>query len=240
MHKRYACLCFTLAGLGSVLLLAAPQAWKEKRIADWTPENARQVLTDSPWAKSVTPSPDGKGSLGQQKVGMNPGGIGIGGVGIGLPGMGRRGGRGGSGRGQNGQNTDSGAMPALTLRWVSALPVSAAEVILRELNAPAVDDAHYAIAVYGIPSSMTKGDPAGMGAELKKHATIQRDGKKELKPSSVDVLIHEEGPVIVYFFARSDEISRKDHVKFDAEIGRLKVSQDFLPDEMIYQGKLEL
>ena len=103
---------------------AGAQVWKDKLIAEWTVEEARQVLTESPWAKTVTPTPDGSGKLGQSRAGVAQPGIGIGGIGIGLPGMGRHG-MGGAGRGSNdGGSPDSGQMPALTLRWVSALPMS--------------------------------------------------------------------------------------------------------------------
>ncbi len=239
MLKSHTCACIVLAAAGIAASATAEQGWKDKPIAKWSVENARQVLTESPWTKIVTPTADGLG--GRQKVSMNPGGIGIGGVGIGVPGMGRRGGRGGQGRGSNdGANADSGQIPKLTLRWASAMPVSAAQVIVHELNAPPVDEEHYAIAVYGAPSRIVTGDPDSFGAELKKHAAIKRDGKKDIKPSSVEVLMLEEGPVFLYLFPRSNEIARKDQLKFDAEIGRLKFVQDFIPDEMVYQGKLEL
>jgi hypothetical protein len=109
------------------------------------------------------------------------------------------------------------------------------------LNAPAVDEDHYAIAVYGLPGGFLHGDPDSLGAGLKNHAAIKRDKKKDMTPSSVEVLLRDDGPVVVYFFPRSNEIARKDkQVEFDAEIGRLKFAQSFVPDEMVYQGKLEL
>jgi hypothetical protein len=237
MPRRYTCAWIVLVAAGGAAMTAGAQVWKDKLIAEWSVEEARQVLTDSPWVKTVTPAPDGSGRLGQPRVGMGPGGIGIGGVGMGLPGMGRR----GMGRGSNdGATPDSGQMPALTLRWVSALPLSSAQLIAHELNAPSVDEDHYAIAVYGLPSGMIKGDPNNLGAELKNRATIKREGKKDMKPSSVEVLMRDDGPVILYLFPRSNEISRKDKLEFDAEVGRLKFTQDFFPDEMVYQGKLEL
>ena len=42
------------------------------------------------------------------------------------------------------------------LRWESALPIREAELKARETNAPAVDEDHYAIAVYGIPEHLAK------------------------------------------------------------------------------------
>jgi hypothetical protein len=55
------------------------------------------------------------------------------------------------------------------------------------------------------------------------------------------VLQREDGPVIVYFFPRSAEITKQDRrVEFDAKVGRLDISQAFWVDEMVYQGKVEL
>jgi hypothetical protein len=86
-----------------------------------------------------------------------------------------------------------------------------------------------------------RGDPNSLGAELKARAALKREGKKDMMPSSVEVVPRDEGPVIVYYFARANEITRKDkEVEFHAEIGRLKFSKSFIPDEMVYQGKLEL
>jgi hypothetical protein len=218
---------------------AGAQVWKDKAIAQWTPEEARQVLTDSPWAKTVTPTLDQ--SIAPPRTTAGPGGVDIGGVGIGLPGMGRRGINGRTARGPQDARSDPAEMPKLKLRWASALPVSSAEFIAHELNAPAVDENDYAIAVYGLPGRMLTGDPESIGAELKKHAAIKREGKKDLKPSGVEVEMRDDGPVIVYLFPRGNEISRNDpQVEFDAEIGRLKIAQAFVPGEMVYRGKLEM
>ncbi len=185
------------------------------------------------------------------------GGIGIGGIGIGLPGgggMGRRGGMGGPGMGgggyppggqprgtNDGSGTHSTEPPTLKLRWESALPVREAELKTHDNSAPTLDENHYAIAVYGVPRRMVDADSENLAARLKKQAAIKRDGKKDLKPSRVEVLQREEGPVIVYLFPRSTEITRQDkRIEFDAEIGRLKFTQAFYVDEMTYQGKIEL
>ena len=168
---------------------------------------------------------------------MGPDGIGLGGFNLGRPG-----GMNGAGRSpDDAAGQDSGPLPTLTLRWISALPISSAQMIARELNAPAADEDHYAIAVYGLPGGMVRGDPINLGAELKGRAALKREGKKDMTPSSVEVVPRDEGPVIVYFFPRSGEIARKDkQVEFHAEIGRLKFSQSFVLDEMVYRGKLEL
>ncbi len=58
------------------------------------------------------------------------------------------------------------------------------------------------------------------------------------------VLDRESGPVFVFLFNRSakkPEITDKDkRVEFDAQIGRLKFSDSFFLEDMVYQGKLEI
>ena len=247
-----------LLTISMALLAAADLSWKDKQVVEWSDDGARQVLTDSPWAKTVKPTIDRSSRDNNQRRpggGMGRGGgVGIGGVGIGLPGMGggRRGGMGGSGGGgypsggrrggtNDGSGTDYNEPPDLKLRWESAFPVRAAELKARDTSAPTLDADHYAIAVYGVPSRMSGGDSQNLANQLKKQAAIKRDGKKNLKPSSVEVLPREDGPVIVYLFPRSQEITRQDkRIEFDAQIGRLQLAQFFYVDDMNYQGKLEL
>jgi len=240
MPQRHTCAWIVLIAGAAVALQA--QVWKDKRIDEWSPDEARQVLTDSPWAKTVTPVPNDSGKLAHTHAGLGPDSVGLGGVNLGLPGMGRRGGMNGAGRvPSDAASQDSGPLPTLTLRWISALPISSAQLISRELNAPAADEDHYAIAVYGLPSGIIRGDPGALAAGLKNHAAIKREGKKDIAPSSVEVILRDDGPLVVYSFARTTEITRKDaKIEFDAEIGRLKFTANFVPDDMLYRGTLEL
>jgi hypothetical protein len=131
--------------------------------------------------------------------------------------------------------------PKLTLRWESALPVRAAELRGRDVDAPTVDENHYAIAVLGVPRNMIKSETRAMENDLKKQAVLKRDGKKDFKPSDVQILQRDDGPVIVFFFSRSTEITASDRrVEFDAEIGRLKFGETFYIEDMVYDGKLAL
>ena len=140
-----------------------------------------------------------------------------------------------------GGDADATEPPSLRLRWDSALPVRSAELIVHDDNAPILDESSYAITVYGVPSRMADAGSRTLVDELKKEAAIKREGKKDLKPSSVKVLQKEAGPVIVFLFPRSTEITRGDkRIEFDAQIGRLEIAQSFYVDEMTYQGKLEL
>jgi hypothetical protein len=254
LHKWQLC----LLPVSMALLTAGDQPWKKKQIAEWNEDDAKQILTDSPWVKSVTPTIDRSANGGQRRPGGmdRGGGVGLGGIGIGLPGMGggsRRGGMGGPGmgggypgggqtRGPDDQSgTGYGQPPTLTLRWESALPVREAELKAHETNAPAFDESHYAIALYGLPARMLNSDSRSLADELKKQASIKRDGKKDMKPSSVEVLQREDGPVIVYLFPRSREFTKEDkRLNFSAHVGRLQFSQSFYLEEMVYQAKLEL
>jgi hypothetical protein len=248
---------------GAVSLLAEDKAsqadaWK-KPVPQWTVDDAHQIMTDSPWVKTTTPTMEGRANDSQRRGsngggGRRSGGIGIGGVGIGIPGiggMGRPGGGypgGGSTRGNpgggypdDGRRTDPATPPMLTLRWESALPVRAAELRGRDVDAPTVDENHYAIAVIGVPRNMLKADTRAMESDLKKQAVLKRDGKKDVKPSSVEILQRDDGPVIVFFFSKSTEISTSDRrVEFDAQIGRLKFGESFYTEDMVYDGKLAL
>ena len=251
-------LAAAMASVTAVALLAEDQAdkpWKNKPVPEWTADDAHLVMTDSPWVKTTTPSMDrpaqqrrsGGGGGGGRGGGI---GIGGGGIGIGLPGgMGRRGGYPGGnsgsgypgGSGNDGGRTESATPPTLTLRWESALPIREAELKSRDVDAPTVDEDHYAIAVLGVPRNMLDSNTRGMEGDLKKQAVIKRDGKKDFKPSSVEILQRDDGPIILYLFPRSTEISTSDRrVEFDAQIGRLKFAEPFFTEDMEYNGKLTL
>lgn len=95
--------------------------------------------------------------------------------------------------------------------------------------------------MYGVPGGYFKGDPKSLGEPLKKLASLKREGKREMKPLSVEVFQGEDGLVIIYLFPLAGEISTSDRrVEFEAQIGRLTFAQVFNLEEMRFQGKLEL
>jgi hypothetical protein len=224
-------------------------AWRSKQIPEWSEEDATQVLFDSPWAKTFTPiltaaqdSGRRQGGIGRDLEGVGKD-VGKEAVGLALPGIAARRAAGSpskDGESPAGQSTGSSSSepPKLTLRWESAMPVRTAELKVHDNNAPDVDESHYAIAVYGIPGRMIEGDLQKLGEQLRNEAFLKRDGKKDLKPSSVRVFDMAAGRVVLYSFPMSDEITRADHrVEFTAKIGRLDLDQSFLPDDMVWQGK---
>jgi hypothetical protein len=219
------------------LLMAGEQPWKDKRVAQWSEDDAKLVLSNSPWAKTVTATLD-KPSGGARS---SRGGINVGGIPVGRGGS-RMGGRGGRMEEPAGpQESPDGPLPTLTVRWESALPVQEAQLRIHSVNAPAMDEAHYAIVVLGLPSRMLNGDPQETADRLKPQAELKCNGKKSIRSSEARILPRDDGPILVFLFPRSQEISPRDaQVEFEAHIGRLRLTQVFELNEMLYAGKLEL
>ena len=235
-----------------------PPAWSTKQTATWSQDDAQQVLTDSPWAKPIVPSvirgnPNNNG-YSQAPPMRRRGGFGF--PGQGYPGGGPGGGYPGNQYPQQNRpapaNDDTSSSrdqppPKLTLRWESALPIRAAELKVRDENAPTLEDQnHYALAVYGIPANMLNGDAKQLADEAKKKATLSRDNKKDMKPTSVQILRRDSGPVVLFLFLKpksnSKELITKDdrRVEFDGQVGKLAFTQSFYLEDMTFQGKTEL
>jgi hypothetical protein len=224
----------------AILLVAADAVWKDKPIASWTEDDARQILEYSPWAKTVTAGIARRQTEDERREGGNmgqPTGPGFDGVDDKrrtIPNIG------------NPFAIDKSAGPKvspirLLVRWESALPIRAAEFKAHEAQPPTLSDNGYSIAVYGVPVSYAKGDPTSLGKPLKESAALKREGKKDVLPTSVEVFQLDNSVVVVYQFPLSAEIGKKDSVvEFSALIGRLQVSQHFVVEEMQFQGKLEL
>jgi len=220
----------------SALLVAAEPPWT-KPVAQWTAEDAQEVLTASPWVKEVKTGVarrltedelrDG-GEMGQHH-------------GAGYDGVDPKKGSGPKSPVDIFTNDRSPRPVTLRVRWESALPVRAAELKVHEIEPPTMEGDGYLIAVYGVPGAGLKGDPKQLGAPLKNDAALKRAGKKDVKPTRVEVFQRADGLVVAYLFPLSAEITKADgRVEFAAHIGRIVVSQSFDVAEMKFLGKLEL
>ena len=225
-------------------LIAADPGWKAKPTASWTEDDAQQILSDSAWAKTVKAAVRNLQTEDQRREGGNmgqPSGIGFDGITDNRP------------RTQLPKSPldmvkpDGGSVQppeqfiTLRLRWESALPIRVAELKCRIVDPSSGEDDVYRIAVYGVPGGYFKGDSKTLGDPLKKLASLKREGKRDVKPLSVQVFQGEDGLVIVYLFPLSGEISPSDRrIQFEAQIGRLTVAQLFDLEQMRFQGKLEL
>jgi hypothetical protein len=230
-----------LAVASVVLLSGSIPSWEQKTIPQWDDQDAKQVLADSPWVKSVKLervrdlSKFERRDGGNMSAGIPPY------VGLFWLDLSALGGLFGPSNNEGlGMGLTSHLRPELgnvVVRWESALPVRAAEMKAGEVSAPVWQGDYYAIAVYDVPPPFRW----NLANELKGIAFLKRDKKKDLKPSRVLILPRDNGLVTaVYLFSRSAEIATNDsNVRFVAQIGRLFVSQFFFPEDMQFQGKAE-
>jgi hypothetical protein len=225
-------------------LLAADPVWKTKPADQWTEADAKQVLDNSPWARQTGAVVTRRltedqlreaGQMGQPRT--------VGNVGVDPKGSGPKiSPNVFSGPGGDDRSPRSRSQPiTLKLRWESALPIRLAELKSHEVEPPTLQGDGYSIAVYGVPGGDFKGDPTKLGEPLKSLAALKREGKKDVRPITAEVFLRENSVVVVYVFPLSAEISRKDRqIRFEAQIGRIVVAQDFDLSEMEFVGKLEL
>lgn len=230
------CLCAVLPAI------AADPFWITKPVSDWTEEDAKQLLNRSPWAKTISVPLTRIQTEDELRQGGKMGQP----TGVGYDGLDK--GKVAAPRptdlitGPGGRSTRSPSRPVtVTLRWETALPVRLAELKSANLDPPSSEGEGYRLAVYGVPGTAFNERPKKLGEPLKYDAHLKREGKKDVKPSLVEVFERQDGVVIVYSFPVSAEITRKDgQITFEAQIGRIVVSQAFDLEAMQFQGKLEL
>lgn len=203
----------------SFLLSAAVICGADKPIAQWTADDARQVLANSAWSKSTAVTllpPRSESQL-------------------------REGGRMGGGGKNAGLATDAIQTKTLIVRWESAAAIHAAEVLGGEYGVPDWDGDYYVIALYDVPG-ITPAIERSLRGALKQAAVLKRAGKKDVAPERVEVaVLGGKSARILYFFSRSAGITAGDRrIEFVSQIGRLYVAQSFDAAEMQFQGKLEL
>ncbi len=223
-------------------MIAAAPSWKNKPMSDWTDEDTRQILNDSPWTKSVEAIIGPLQTEDERREGGNmglPTGIGYDGFPDDRP------------RPELPRNPVEIMKPennvrrrsylTLQVRWETALPVRVAELKSHAAELPTAANNDYIVAVYGLPSANVKGSPEALGKPLKSQAMIRREGRKDVRPSRVEVYQDQNGLTVVYVFPASAEITLRDQrLEFDARIGRVGVIRSFDLGEMQFQGKLEL
>jgi hypothetical protein len=228
----------------AALLAAADGTWMGKQPAQWTEQEAQQILTSSPWAQQITAGIARRETEDQLREGGQMGQPrGVGNEGVDPKGSGPtvsldvlR------GRGGDDRSLRSMARPiTLKLCWESALPVRLAEFKAHVIEPPTLEGDGYKIAVYGVPGVWFKEDPKQLGDPLKKMAALRREGKKDARPIRVEVFQRQDGLAIVYLFPLSVEISNRDEqVRFEAQIGRISIAHTYNLKEMEFLGRLEL
>jgi hypothetical protein len=220
----------------AALLTAAGLPWTDKPVEQWNEQDAKQILSGSPWVKKITPAQlPNVSEAARRQSGYMGGGQG---AGVGLTALSPSV---VTGVGSSGTSRKRRRGPGpVEVRWESARPVRIAEQAAREEDPPAWQGDMYAIAIYDVPGLDV--DQKGLAAELKHAALLKAGRKKELHAAEVQLLPQEgDFTTILYLFPRSVEITIDDaHVEFWAKFGRLTITQNFDLREMQLQGKLEL
>jgi hypothetical protein len=208
--------------------------WNDTPISQWSEEEAKQLLADSPWVKKVQPdivrhlSPFERRDSGDWNAGI-PTGFGLATAGL---------------------SADWREVEALehahalaglgtvVVRWESAFPVRSAALKVGETIVPGWVGDYYAIAVHGVRLPIRW----NIENQLKGVSYLKRDMRKDQKPFRVVVLPQADGlRTIVYLFPRSVEIGKKDRsLGFLAQIGRLFVYANFAPEDMQIGGEPQL
>ncbi|MEP6540433.1 MAG: hypothetical protein ABJF23_34230 [Bryobacteraceae bacterium] len=230
---------FYLIVIPMVLLADKAPEWTSKPAAQWTETEAQTILTDSPWAKQVSPTVERSSNRRQEA--RNPMGqiakIGIGGLG------GPRGSGGGRNRRQSQTQSERSSPEAtvLTVRWENALPVQEAHLKLADVEGPAIDEKMYSVAVLSVPHGWISGKAMEIEKHLKSQGELRCAGKKTIHSTRVRVFEQDHGMLIVFRFPKTSSITTDDaDVEFAAHIGAGKLVQSFSPKDMVFQGKLEL
>jgi hypothetical protein len=231
-------------GLTGVLVAAAAFAqdfWVKKQFNQWSDEEVKKFMKDSPWAKDVTLAtrPPGGGTLDMGAGGGGGGDEGGGDAGGG-GGGGGRGGRGGGGGGGSSAIT-------LVVSWRSALPVKQAVVRSKmgkpgDVPADAQDflskaDDQYIIVIEGMPQNFAR--QAMDAAKVKK--SVLKVGKREIPLADVKAGQNGRNVDFILFFSKADPIKvEENEVEVIAKLGIFDVKKKFKLKDMVVNGKLEL
>jgi hypothetical protein len=226
---------FATIPAGALLLMgtAYSPSWKDTPAQRWTEDDATQVLSDSPWAKNVHLDKVRNLSVFERRDGGDweagiPSGIGKRTLGLLADWRDIE---------QVEHDYAVSQLGNVTVRWESAPPVRSAAAKVGEPALPDWTARYYAIAVHDLRPPFRW----NLENQLKGVAYLKWE-KRSLKPARVLVVPRAEGlATLVYLFPRSVEVTKKDRtLDFVAQIGRLFVATQFIPDEMRLDGQLQL
>lgn len=233
---------FALAA-AAMLLLAAP-SWEKKDFAQWSKNDAMQLLNSSPWARQATVSKakldaDRKAALTTAHPMAQTGLASYGGESGGPDAYGGGGGFGSQTSGSTGR--------IIIVQWSSALPVRLAQLKAEAANGqPSPVDVQgatrpvnaYAVTVAGLPAPK---DKAAAEKQLANAAVLLRKGKAPIRSTGAEVIVGTGNSLVMFSFPKSNAISLDDkEVEFKTEIGPMEVSRKFELKDMRYRGNIEL
>jgi hypothetical protein len=234
-----------LAGLLVAGIALGEDFWIKKEYTQWTEEEVKKVMTNSPWAKDVTVSAPpgtigGAGQRGPQNSNTD--------VESGAGGGRGRGGRGARGGGDEGGGGPGEVLLTLNMSWRSALPLRKAIVKSRlggstEVPAEAQqmltkEQEEYVVVVSGVPARIARQlqDPTRLN-----RSTLKAGKKAPVTPKAIDFQTRTQTVDVFFIFPKADPITVEDkEVELDLKLGTMEAKRKFNLKDMVYNGKLEL
>lgn len=241
---------FMVCACCAPLVLSAADPWKAKKASEWTEKDANRILTNSPWAKTVSAEldfsrmqgmPGGPDGIGGPPPGGGPSGPGGPGMG-GPPPGGMAGGPGGM------------EQPKFVVRWESATPIREAAAKIEDPNGAKFAELakeYYVVSVTGTGMSSGMRDPqrrGGMQPDFRRMSGRTKDttsltvhGGEKIAPANVESIDTAGGRTLVFLFPRSRPINAdvKD-VLFETSMGPMSLKSRFVLKDMVYEGRLTL
>jgi hypothetical protein len=239
----------SLALLLTTSVFLAEDFWIKKEYMQWSDEEVKKLLSNSPWAKDVYVNAPMSAiyGRGQRTAATEASGTDAE-AGGGGGGGGRGRGRGGGGGAAGGGGGTAEQMVVLNISWRSALPMRKAVVRSRLGVGAAVppeaqqvidrNEDVYVIVVTGVPNPMA--GAVQNRADVEK--TTLRAGKKDpIAAREVSVQPHRQTVDLVYAFPKTATITADDkEVEVVVKLGQIEAKRKFSLKDMVYNGKLEL
>ncbi len=204
-------------------VLVAAEFWDEKPFSSWSDREITRMLTDSPWARTITaPLPPQIAPSGDA-----------------------------GGRGGRGVGDDFGPGPRrvrLSISWRSALPIKQA-LVRRQggtndtLSAEqqtflTQQEPFYVVGVLGIPLQFARTPLEAILAE----SELRRDRRPPIRAD--DVTLRQEGTALLLLvaFPREDDAVTLDdrEVEFVTRLGDFRIQRKFRLRDMVFNGTLAL
>ncbi len=234
---------FVAASLFVSATTLAEEFWDKKDYGQWSEDEVRKLITNSPWAKDVTITapaamlgglPRGSAAAGTDVESGGGGG-----------GRGRRGGGGGGG---GGGAAASQVLITLNISWRSALPMKQGLVRGRQVagveipqtlrDGLAQEEENYVIVVSGLPLRMLQ---SIQNPEQLKNSVLRRGKKDPIHLAAVDFQTRTQSVDLICVFPRTDRITPDDkEIEVVMKLGPLEAKRKFNLKDMVYKGKLEL
>jgi hypothetical protein len=232
--------------IGVSAALTGAAVWETKPFMTWTDKELQQILTDSPWSKTVqvVMNTVGRGGGAGESEGAG-GGRRSGGGGDAAEGGGGGGSRGGGG-GRSGGFPIPVPQVKLVVSWRSALPMK--QALVRSVAGPGGaitpqnqevldrDETLYVLTMTGLPVRYARSVSA-----MQVETFLKRANKPPIPVSEVGAQQTATGIVVVFAFPKTDAILVEDKdVELVTKLGQYDVKRKFTLKDMVFHGKLEL